>query len=286
MNKELPTNMRQRQLAIVLLDIIGSTAFVQRFGAVSAAKLFQHHDRLTRSLIYKYDGREIDRSDGFLCSFEKPVDALNFALHYQRYVPLKTTLKCRIGIHWGSIIEVIQDDVYVGAGAKRVELEGLSKNIAARTMSLCQPGQVLLTKEALNKVRNRTNHFTPKNTLFGCAGLYKFKGVKTPQEIYMVAEDSKYLVPPPGSDKVKRLGGPKEIRIRAKNRKLKDWLMWLINILAKIGTILWIILIIHIITHPPTRRFIGIYDEFVWLDNLLIFIKDSWHFVLKDLGFK
>lgn len=276
--------MQQKQLTIVLLDIIGSTAFVQKFGALKAAKLFQYHDRLTRSLIYKYNGREIDRSDGFLCSFERPVDALNFALHYQRYVPLKTTLKCRIGIHCGNIIEVIQDDVYVGAGAKRVELEGISKNIAARTMSLCQPGQVLLTKEALDKVKSRTNHFTPKNTLFACAGLYKFKGIKSPQEIYMVAEDIKYLIPPPSSDKVKKIGGPKEIKIRAKNKKFIDWLNWILNILVKISIILFLFLIIYILNHVPTRKFLGIYDEFIWLDNFLIFIKDSWHFVKNDLG--
>ena len=43
--------LRERQLAIVLLDLIGSTAFVQRVGAMKAAKWLQYHDRLTRSLL-------------------------------------------------------------------------------------------------------------------------------------------------------------------------------------------------------------------------------------------
>ena len=81
----LPPNMKKINLAIVLLDIIGSTAFVQRYGAVKAAQLFQYHDRLARSLIYKYNGREIDRSDGFLCSFDRVIDAVNFALASKRY---------------------------------------------------------------------------------------------------------------------------------------------------------------------------------------------------------
>ena len=280
MQHDLPKNMRKRNLAIVLLDIIGSTAFVQRYGALQAAKLFQYHDKLTRSLIYKYDGREIDRSDGFLCSFDRPVDALNFALHYQRHVPLKTTLKCRIGIHWGTIIEVIQDDVYVGAGAKRVELEGISKNIAARTMSICGPGQVLLTKEAVQVVRQRTNKYTPHNTFYACAGLYLFKGVKTAQEIYMVAENVEYLVPPEGSDKVKRLGGPKEIRLRAKHRSFKQWARYIYKKLLLISYFIFIILIMHAITHEPTRKWFGYHEEFIWLDKFIQFVKDALEFAI------
>ena len=69
--------MKERYLALVLLDIIGSTAFVQRNGAQVAAQWFQVHDRLTRSLVYRYEGREIDRSDGFLLSFNKTIDAVN-----------------------------------------------------------------------------------------------------------------------------------------------------------------------------------------------------------------
>ena len=69
----------ETKLAIVLLDLIGSTRFVQSAGAMKAAMWLQKHDRLTRSLIYKFNGREIDRSDGFLLSFERPIDAVNFA---------------------------------------------------------------------------------------------------------------------------------------------------------------------------------------------------------------
>ncbi len=94
-------DMEEKYLAIVLLDIIGSTAFVQRNGAHIAAKWFQVHDRMTRSLVYKFQGREIDRSDGFLLSFDRTIDAVNFALSYQRTLPPKLKLNTRIGIHWG-----------------------------------------------------------------------------------------------------------------------------------------------------------------------------------------
>ena len=92
---------QERLLAIVLLALIGSTDFVRRVGAMKAAEWLQYHDRLSRSMLYKFNGREIDRSDGFLLSFERPIDALNFALNYQKTIPAKTHLNARIGIHWG-----------------------------------------------------------------------------------------------------------------------------------------------------------------------------------------
>jgi len=140
------------------------------------AKWLQYHDRLARSLVYKFSGREIDRSDGFLLSFERPIDAVNFALHYQLTIPPKTKLGARIGIHWGKIVEVKQDELITMGGAKAVELEGLAKNIAARAMSLCGAGQVLLTAEAMKAVKHRTNSFTPKGTRYALAGEYRFKG--------------------------------------------------------------------------------------------------------------
>ena len=261
--------MAEKNLAIVLLDLIGSTSFVQKYGAKRAAKHFQYHDRLTRSLIYKYNGREIDRSDGFLCSFDRCIDAVNFALTYQRLIPARVNIGCRIGIHWGPIIEVTQKDMFVAANAKKIELEGLSKNIAARTMSLCGAGQVLLTKEAMSIVRNRTNVHTPKSTRFACVGLYKFKGVKEPQIIYAVGETVDSLQPPKGSEKVTRLGGPKKIQKRARDRVFWEWVWWAY---CRAGVIAFIYLLVALVypvmSSPETRALFGI-DGFEWFDTML-----------------
>jgi class 3 adenylate cyclase len=269
----------ERTLAVVLLDLIGSTSFVQRYGAQDAALHFQFHDRLTRTLIYRFDGREIDRSDGFLCSFDRIVDAVNFSLHYQRAVPPKTKLGCRIGIHWGSIIEVKQDAIFVAANAKRIELEGISKNIAARTMSICGAGQVLLTKEAMYKVKRRTNKFTPKGTSYACVGLYRFKGVKEPQVIYAVGETIESLQPPKGTDKVKRLGGPKKIQKRAKDRVFWEWAWWAYY---RIGILVFIYLLVTLVfpifSNPTSRSLFGL-EGFEWVDSLLQGIDRVWRFI-------
>lgn len=269
-----PVEMRRTKLALVLLDIIGSTAFVQRVGAETAAKWFQYHDKMTRNLCYRYNGREIDRSDGFLLSFERPIDAVNFSLNYQNTIPVKTKLGCRIGIHWGEIVEVTQDDVFVAANAKRIELEGISKNIAARTMSLCQKGQVLLTQEAFLAVKNRTNRFTPKNTRYACVGLYKFKGVRTAQQIYAVGESIESLQPPPGSDKVKRLGGPKYIKKRMKDKKLIEHILSVLYILGALCSLYWLYLFVWVIVDPH-RRIIHNLSGYEWVDDIVKFINSA-----------
>ena len=273
--------LRRRKLAIVLLDIIGSTAFVQRYGAVKAAQWFQYHDRLTRNLVYKFSGREIDRSDGFLLSFESAIDAVNFGLQYQNTVPHKTKLDTRIGIHWGEVIEVEQDELWVGVGAKSIELEGLSKNIAARTMSLCQARQVLLTKEAYEVVRGRTNAFTPPDTRYACVGLYRFKGVRAPMELYAVGTDIKHMQPPPGSEKVKRLGGPKYIRLRARDRKIKDWLMWLWRRVALLAAVFGVYAFIRICMSSLMRDLLGL-EHFEWLGDAVHYIVDLFTEFLHD----
>jgi len=268
MSSRLEYKLKETYLAIVLLDLIGSTRFVQQVGPVKAARWLQYHDRLTRSLCYKFNGREIDRSDGFLMSFETTVDAVNFALAYQSTVPLRTRLQCRIGVHWGRIVEVHQHELNVHAGAKQVELEGISKNIAARTMSICRPGQVLLTEEAMNSVKGRSNMYTPKATRYACVGLYKFKGVKEPQIVYAVGETIESLQPPKGGDKVKRLGGPKKISKRARDMAIMDWVSWLFWRLGLLATIFWVYILIPMIFSPTGRYLLGLPYSMPWLDSL------------------
>ncbi len=262
----------ETKLAIVLLDLIGSTRFVQSVGAMKAAQWLQYHDRLTRSLIYKFNGREIDRSDGFLLSFQRPIDAVNFALIYQETIPPKTKLGCRIGIHWGVIVEVKQAEIYTMTGAKSIELEGISKNIAARTMSLCQAGQVLLTAEAMKTIKGRTNSFTPKGTRYACAGEYRFKGVKQTQLIYTVGASIESLQPPPGGDKVKRVAGPKKIKSKMRDRKLKEWLIWFYVRFCLIMLFYTASVTVPILIDPHTRRMNELQDYFFWIDHVLEFI--------------
>lgn len=278
LRKEPTFRMRERYLAIVLLDIIGSTRIVEALGAKRVAVLFQAHDKIARNLCYKFNGREIDRSDGFLLSFESVVDAVNFGLHYQKIVPLKLQLNTRIGIHWGRIVEVHQDELWVGVGAKRVELEGLNKNIAARVMSICNPKQVLLTEAAFKECKGRMNAFTPKGTRYACVGLYSFKGVRVPQSVYAVGETIESLQPPKGGDKVKRLGGPKKVKSHFRQMRfheLFDYFIWRAGILS-ILILLWVFY--EIISKPLMRDLLGL-RWWSWIDAVNAWFLNLWLFL-------
>lgn len=277
MSKEisLPSNMKERYLAIVLLDIIGSTAYVQRYGAKKAALLFQYHDKLTRSLIYKNKGREIDRSDGFLCSFDSVADAVSFGIAYQAELPKKTKLQCRIGIHWGTIIEVKQHDYYVTANAKKFELEGINKNIAARIMSICLPKQVLLSKQAIHQYQRYPARSIKKGVFYACVGLYKFKGVKNPYEIYAVGIETESLQPPQSSSKVKRLGGPKYIKKKARNKNFFEWIVFFYRLFAWIAILGWSYFLISKIFNPKQRWVFGLPKEIPILDEFIKYILGS-----------
>jgi len=271
-NVHLDYKLRETHLSIVLLDLIGSTAFVQKVGPVKAARWLQYHDRLARSLCYRFNAREIDRSDGFLLSFEKVIDAVNFALKYQETVPAKTHLGCRIGVHWGRVVEVHQHELNVGIGVKQVELEGVAKNIAARTMSICRRGQVLLTKEAMNRVRGRSNMHTPKNTRYACVGLYLFKGIREPQEVYSVGTTLDSLQPPKGGGKVKRLGGPKKIKKRARDKAIFEWVSWVFWRAGFVSIILWIWVLVPILIDPIKRGLLGVPYTMPILDKIVALI--------------
>lgn len=269
--------IQERKLAIVLLDLIGSTTFVQKAGATRAARWLQYHDRLTRSLLYRFEGREIDRSDGFMLSFESAVNALNFALWYQSTIPPKTLLGCRIGIHWGTIAEVTQEDRFTLVGAKNVELEGISKNIAARTMSICRAGQVLLTHDAYKAIHGRSNRYTPQGARFALVGLYRFKGVSEPITLYAVGVEIEALQPPRGNSKVKRLGGPKKIKSRLRDRKLKEWAQWLIVRLTIMSVIYIWVALWPCMSSPMCRRMWGLEKWFWWVQ----YITDTSDFILN-----
>ena len=69
---------------LLLTDLCDSVALVEKLGDAAAAELFQQHDRLVLQLQQQWEGRLIDRSDGLLLLFERPINGLAFAIDYQR----------------------------------------------------------------------------------------------------------------------------------------------------------------------------------------------------------
>ncbi|HEX5124487.1 MAG TPA: putative peptide modification system cyclase [Rhodanobacteraceae bacterium] len=197
---------------LVLCDLVDSTALVERLGDQRSAELIRRHDRFARALMLEYGGREIDKTDGFLLMFERPIQAVAFALAYQRDLARLATaenvpLAARVGIHVGDVVVWENAPGDVQRGAKRTEVEGLVKPVAARLMQLALPRQTLLSGVAYDIAHRAQGELGDRlaGTRWRTHGRYRFKGVPEPVPVFEVGEEGiAPLKPPPWTSKAHR----------------------------------------------------------------------------------
>src|SRR5262245_7936447 len=104
--------------AIVHTDLVDSTRLNATLGDARMAEVWGSHDRATPDLVHRWNGLEIERTDGFLLLFHAADDAAMFALAYHRALArLSLPLTARVGMHIGPIDvhENPQGDVFHGA---------------------------------------------------------------------------------------------------------------------------------------------------------------------------
>lgn len=180
---------------LLLTDLVDSTGVVERLGDTPASDLFRAHDRLVLQLQQQWRGRLIDRSDGMLLLFERPIDGLGFALDYTRgLIALSNErnipLHARVGMHVGEVLTWRNSDEAVSVGAKPLEVEGLAKPIAARLMAMARPGQILLSAVAEPLAHRAARELGERgqNLLWKSWGRWRFKGVPEVQQVFEVGE--------------------------------------------------------------------------------------------------
>ena len=180
---------------ILLTDLVDSTSLVERLGDIPASELFREHDRLVLKLQEQWRGRLIDRSDGLLLLFERPIDGLGFALDYARGLhdmgkARGYPLQARAGLHVGEVLTWKNSEAAVSVGAKPLEVEGLAKPMAARMMTLARPGQILLSAMAEPLARRAARELGERgeHLLWKSYGRWRFKGIPEPHEIFEVGE--------------------------------------------------------------------------------------------------
>ena len=198
--------------AVLLADLADSTAFVQRFGDARAAGVLQRLDLQIRDLLEFTGGRLIDKSDGLLAIFERPIQAVDFALRYQQALRQFSAdegeqLVARVGIHVGELMTWQNSEQDVRAGAKPLEVEGLAKPVAARLMALALPGQILVSSMAQALAQRAQGELGERaeRVKWVSHGRYRFKGVPAPILVHEVGEvGASPLKQPPSGHKVWR----------------------------------------------------------------------------------
>jgi len=197
---------------LLLTDLADSTGMIERLGDTPASELFRAHDRLVLQLQQQWRGRLIDRSDGLLLLFERPIDGLGFALDYTRGLLTlgkdhNLELRARAGLHVGEVLTWRNSAEAVSVGAKPLEVEGLAKPMAARLMAMARPGQILLSAVAEPLAHRAARELGERGQLLAWKswGRWRFKGVPGAQEIFEVGEpDLAPLRTPPSTPKAWR----------------------------------------------------------------------------------
>src|SRR4249919_1705920 len=196
--------------AVLLADLADSTAFLQRFGDARAAVALQRLDLRIRDLLEFTGGRLIDKADGLLAIFERPVQAVDFALRYQQVlrqfsVDEGSTLAARVGIHVGELMTWQNTEQDIKAGSKPLEVEGLAKPVAARLMALALPGQILVSSMAQALAQRAQSELGERadKVRWVSHGRYRCKGVPAPILVHEVGEvGASPLKQPPSGHKV------------------------------------------------------------------------------------
>ena len=210
---------------LLAADLVDSTDFIRQVGDEKAAELFAAHDRLFRTLITKYKGREIDKTDGFLLVFRRPIEAVLYALAYQDGLASLSeefgiSVFSRVGIHLGEIVLRENTAEHIARGAKPLEVEGLAKPTTARRMSAALGKQILLSETAYEFARHAAvgHPQFESDVQWQEHDRYLFKGLDKPIRLYEVGRLAYApFVAPADSEKVTRAQGS-----NAGNSKLRN----------------------------------------------------------------
>ena len=197
---------------LVLTDLVDSTKHFEKLGDARMAELSERHDRVARDLLARYGGLEIDKTDGFLLLFERPGDAVAYALSYHQALQRLSQnegveLVARAGVHLGEVILRRNLASDVARGAKPLEVEGLAKPTAARVMSLAGARQTLLTRGVFDMARHAAaaGELADPSLRWLDHGSYSFKGIDESLEICEIGlAGFAPLVEPANSEKAKR----------------------------------------------------------------------------------
>ena len=150
---------------ILFTDLAGSTERAARLGDRAWTELLDRHDRVLRSALRQFGGREVKGTgDGFLATFDGPARAIRCAGAVREGLR-SLDLAARFGVHTGEC-EMRGDDI-----------GGIGVHIAARVMGLASAGQILAT----STVKDLTSG---SGIVFTDLGPHSLRGVPEPWRLF------------------------------------------------------------------------------------------------------
>jgi TolB-like protein/class 3 adenylate cyclase len=162
----------RRLVAIMFTDIVGYTAVMQA-DEQRGVEIRERHRDLTQSLVRRFDGEWLsENGDETLSIFPSVLDAVNCALELSEALAHDPDLKLRIGIHLG---DVVFDEGHV---------YGDGVNLAARIRPLAEPGEVCVSEEVYESIRNQGG------LRMRSLGRQSLKNVERQVEVFRVDRDN------------------------------------------------------------------------------------------------
>jgi len=157
-----------RALATVMFtDIVDSTTRAAELGDRGWRDLVEAHDRLVRSRLERFRGREVKTlGDGFLATFDGPGRAIRCACEVRDAVR-SLGLELRAGLHTGEC-EMSGEDI-----------GGIAVNIGARVGARAEAGEVLVSQTVKDLVAGSGMRFEDR-------GEHELKGVPGSWRLYSV----------------------------------------------------------------------------------------------------
>ena len=154
---------------LLMTDIVDSTAIASRLGDVVWKQKLGEHNRLVRSRLERYLGREVNTTgDGFLAMFASAIGAIRCAASI-RGATAGMGLPVRIGVHTGEI-ELLPGDI-----------GGVAVHAAARVMALGRASDVMVSSSTYGLIEDRQLHFESR-------GAQHLKGLPTALEVFALVD--------------------------------------------------------------------------------------------------
>ncbi len=169
----------RRLVAILMADIVGYTTLTQRDERGTHTRLERLRRELILPTIRDHNGTlRKQRGDGFLCTFDSPVECVRCAIIIQQSMvadnlerPAAEWIRFRIGINIGDVI-LASDDVY-----------GDGVNVAARLEQLATPGSIYISGGVYEHIRYKLV------CGYESLGDRRLKNIQDPMPIYRVLAD-------------------------------------------------------------------------------------------------